>query len=56
MHTTQTPAWVDRQAFPFAAQWFTLASGTRLHYVDEGSFCKHDEGNHGNYQVQWNMQ
>jgi pimeloyl-ACP methyl ester carboxylesterase len=31
------PAWLDRRAYPFAHRWFALASGTRVHYVDEGS-------------------
>jgi haloalkane dehalogenase len=38
MHQSQTrPAWVDRVAYPFVDRWLTLASGTRLHYVDEGA-------------------
>lgn len=38
MHTaSEVPAWVDRAAYPFTSRWFALASGTRLHYVDEGT-------------------
>jgi haloalkane dehalogenase len=30
-----TPAWLDRQEYPFAPHWFHAGVG-RLHYVDEG--------------------
>ena len=29
------PAWLDRQAYPFASRWLDVGPG-RLHYVDEG--------------------
>ena len=31
------PAWLDRNAYPFTSRWMTLASGERMHYIDEGS-------------------
>ena len=31
------PAWLDRREYPFEHHWFTLASGARIHYVDEGT-------------------
>jgi haloalkane dehalogenase len=31
-----TPAWVDREAFPFRSRFLEVAAGRRLHYVDEG--------------------
>jgi haloalkane dehalogenase len=37
MNRSEIPAWLDSQAFPFEHRWYTLASGTRVHYVDEGS-------------------
>jgi haloalkane dehalogenase len=37
MQTPTTPAWLDREAYPFSARWLTLSSGTRMHYVDEGT-------------------
>jgi len=33
---TTTPAWLDRQAYPFTSRGLDLPEG-RLHYVDEGS-------------------
>jgi haloalkane dehalogenase len=30
------PAWLDREAYPFAHHWIDLAHG-RMHYVDEGA-------------------
>lgn len=32
----QAPAWLDREAWPFAPHWLPVAGG-RLHYVDEGA-------------------
>lgn len=29
--------WVNRDEFPFESRWARLSSGTRMHYVDEGS-------------------
>jgi pimeloyl-ACP methyl ester carboxylesterase len=34
---TEPPAWVNREAYPFESRWLELASGGRMHYVDEGS-------------------
>ncbi|HSL71750.1 MAG TPA: alpha/beta fold hydrolase, partial [Longimicrobiales bacterium] len=34
--TGQLPAWLDREAYPFANHWVTLSGGRRMHYVDEG--------------------
>jgi hypothetical protein len=31
------PAWLDREAYPFAHHWVDLPDGPRMHYVDEGS-------------------
>lgn len=31
------PAWLDRGEYPFASHWVMLASGARMHYVDEGT-------------------
>lgn len=31
------PAWLDRQAYPFAHHWARLSGGARMHYVDEGT-------------------
>lgn len=31
------PVWLDRNAYPFTSRWMTLASGERIHYVDEGA-------------------
>jgi pimeloyl-ACP methyl ester carboxylesterase len=31
-----TPAWVDRDAFPFQSRFLEIAPGRRVHYVDEG--------------------
>ena len=31
------PAWVDREAYPFAHRWAELPGGHRMHYVDEGA-------------------
>ena len=31
-----TPAWVDREAFPFRSRFLELAPGRRVHYIDEG--------------------
>jgi len=31
-----TPAWVDREAFPFRSRFLEVAPGRRVHYVDEG--------------------
>jgi pimeloyl-ACP methyl ester carboxylesterase len=31
------PPWLDRDAYPFDSRWMTLASGDRMHYIDEGS-------------------
>jgi pimeloyl-ACP methyl ester carboxylesterase len=31
-----TPAWVDREAFPFRSHFLEIAPGRRVHYVDEG--------------------
>jgi haloalkane dehalogenase len=31
-----TPAWVDREAFPFRSRFLDIAHGRRVHYVDEG--------------------
>lgn len=31
------PAWLDRDAYPFAHRWTALGSGARIHYVDEGA-------------------
>jgi haloalkane dehalogenase len=31
-----TPAWVDRDAFPFRSRFLEIAPGRRVHYVDEG--------------------
>ena len=31
-----TPAWVDREAYPFRSRFIELASGRRVHYIDEG--------------------
>lgn len=36
-HRADVPAWLDRQAYPFEHRWFTLGSGARVHYLDEGS-------------------
>ena len=30
------PSWVDRDAFPFQSRFLEVASGHRVHYVDEG--------------------
>lgn len=30
------PAWLDRAEYPFTSRWMTLASGDRMHYIDEG--------------------
>jgi len=30
------PAWLDRDAYPFAHHWLDLPGGRRMHYVDEG--------------------
>jgi haloalkane dehalogenase len=35
--TTEAPAWLDRSAYPFASRFVELASGGRMHYVDEGA-------------------
>ena len=35
MITPDTPAWLDRAAYPFTPHWADLPSG-RMHYVDEG--------------------
>ncbi len=35
MTAVQTPAWLDRSAYPFAPRWANLQAG-RMHYVDEG--------------------
>lgn len=35
--TVELPAWVDRQAYPFATRTVRLSSGYGMHYVDEGS-------------------
>ena len=35
MTTPDTPAWLDRAAYPFTPHWADLPSG-RMHYVDEG--------------------
>ena len=32
---TATPAWLDRNAYPFISNWFDLPEG-RMHYIDEG--------------------
>src|SRR5262249_47883068 len=37
MNRSQIPAWLDRHAYPFEHRWFTLGSGARVHYVDEGT-------------------
>jgi len=37
MNRSDVPAWLDVHAYPFEHRWFTLASGARVHYVDEGS-------------------
>jgi len=34
---SDVPAWLDTHAYPFEHRWFTLVSGARVHYVDEGS-------------------
>ena len=31
-----TPAWVDREAFPFRSRLLEIAHGRRVHYVDQG--------------------
>ena len=31
-----TPAWVDREAFPFRSRFLDVMPGRRVHYVDEG--------------------
>ena len=31
-----TPAWVDREAFPFRSRFLEIAHGRRVHYVDQG--------------------
>jgi len=31
-----TPAWVDREAFPFRSRFLEVAPGRRVHYIDEG--------------------
>lgn len=31
------PAWLDREAYPFAHRWARLPGGARMHYVDEGA-------------------
>jgi haloalkane dehalogenase len=31
-----TPAWVDREAFPFRSRFLEVTPGRRVHYVDEG--------------------
>jgi pimeloyl-ACP methyl ester carboxylesterase len=32
-----TPSWLDRDAYPFESKFMQLASGARMHYVDEGA-------------------
>jgi len=32
----ETPAWVDREAFPFRSRFLEIAPGQRVHYIDEG--------------------
>jgi haloalkane dehalogenase len=32
---SESPSWLDRDAYPFGARWLALPEG-RLHYVDEG--------------------
>lgn len=34
---TPSPAWLDREAYPFTRRVRTLPGGARLHYVDEGA-------------------
>jgi pimeloyl-ACP methyl ester carboxylesterase len=34
--STGTPAWVDRDAFPFRSRFLEVMPGRRVHYVDEG--------------------
>lgn len=34
--TDPTPAWLDREAYPFESHWFSQPEG-RMHYVDEGA-------------------
>jgi haloalkane dehalogenase len=31
-----TPAWLDRDAFPFRSRFLEIAPGHRVHYIDEG--------------------
>jgi haloalkane dehalogenase len=35
--STEAPAWVDREEYPFRSRWLRLPSGERMHYVDEGT-------------------
>lgn len=35
-HAGTTPPWVDREAYPFRSRFLEIASGRRVHYVDEG--------------------
>src|SRR5262245_52263176 len=37
MNRSEIPVWLDTHAYPFEHRWFTLGSGTRVHFVDEGS-------------------
>jgi haloalkane dehalogenase len=32
-----TPAWVDREAFPFRSHFLDVEPGRRVHYIDEGA-------------------
>jgi haloalkane dehalogenase len=31
------PPWLDRSEYPFESRWINLPSGSRMHYVDQGS-------------------
>lgn len=35
-HRASTPAWVDRDAFPFRSRFLEVVPGRRVHYIDEG--------------------
>jgi haloalkane dehalogenase len=35
--STEVPAWLDREAYPFRSQWIEVAPGQRMHYLDEGA-------------------